>query len=402
MSKQNGQAASVPHGYKMTEVGVVPEEWGVANLGDLASVRSGGTPSTAQGEFWNGPLPWCTPTDITRLQGKRHIRRTERTISESGLAASSAELIPTGSVVMTTRATIGACAINVVPMTTNQGFKNLIPGPDIDGEFLFYQMSAQEKGLVALCGGSTFLEISKAQVSRYRIPYPVSLPEQNAIATALSDTDDLITSLERLITKKRRIKQGTMQELLSGERRLEGFEGEWERRRLGEVAHVKTGSKNTEDRVHDGHYPFFGRSEVVERINSYSHDCEAILVPGEGRIGEIFHYICGKFDVHQRVYAITEFDESVDGRFVHYFMKSNFGHHAMELTVKATVDSLRLPTFLDFEMTLPNSRAEQKAIAHILTTLDTELTTLETKLMKLRRLKEGMMGELLGGRVRLV
>ena len=106
---------------------------------------------------------------------------------------------------------------------------------------------------------------------------------------------------------------------------------------LGDVANIKTGSSNNEDKVEDGQYPFFVRSEVVERINTYSHDCEAILVPGEGRIGSIFHYICGRFDVHQRVYAITQFKADISAKFVHLYMSKNFGAWAMQNTVKATV-----------------------------------------------------------------
>lgn len=226
--------------------------------------------------------------------------------------------------------------------------------------------------------------------------------EQEAIAEALSDADALIESLEQLIAKKRQIKQGTMQALLTGKQRLPGFVGEWEAKLLGEIAHIKTGSRNNQDKISDGLYPFFVRSDVVERINSFSHDCEAILVPGEGRVGEIFHYINGRFDVHQRVYAITQFVAGVSGRYIHLHMAANFGTHAMENSVKATVDSLRLPTFQGFEVKLPPTMEEQTAIATILSDMDTELAELETRLAKTRQLKQGMMQELLTGRIRLV
>ncbi len=218
----------------------------------------------------------------------------------------------------------------------------------------------------------------------------------------MSDADALIESLEQLIAKKRQIEQGTMQALLTGKQRLPGFSGTWETRRLGEIAHIKTGNRNNEDKIEDGIYPFFVRSETVERINSFSHECEAILVPGEGKIGEIFHYVKGRFDVHQRVYAITQFSKNVSGRYVHLYMTLHFGAHAMENSVKATVDSLRLPTFQEFKVKLPPTREEQHAIATILTDMDTELAELETRLTKTRQLKQGMMQELLTGRIRLV
>jgi type I restriction enzyme S subunit len=227
-------------------------------------------------------------------------------------------------------------------------------------------------------------------------------PEQRAIATALSDVDALLVGLERLIAKKRDLKQATMQQLLTGQTRLPGFHGEWVVKRLGDIAHIKTGSRNNEDKVEDGQYPFFVRSALIERINSYSHDCEAILVPGEGRIGDIFHYINGRFDVHQRVYAITKFRPDVSGRFIHFYLSKNFGAWAMQNTVKATVDSLRLPTFLTFEMLLPPTKAEQTGIAEVLTEMDAELAGLEQRREKTRALKQAMMQELLTGRTRLL
>lgn len=226
--------------------------------------------------------------------------------------------------------------------------------------------------------------------------------ERDAIAEALSDVDALLGALDRLIAKKRDIKQATIQQLLTGQTRLPGFSGEWEVKRLGEIAHIKTGSRNNEDKVEDGEYPFYVRSDVVERINSYSYDCEAILVPGEGRIGSIFHYIQGRFDVHQRVYAVTQFGPGVSGKFVHLYMAMNFGAWAMQNTVKATVDSLRLPTFQTFEMRMPPTKDEQTAIAAVLSDMEAELEALEQRRAKTAALKQGMMQELLTGRTRLV
>ena len=250
-------------------------------------------------------------------------------------------------------------------------------------------------------------KLALTRLRKFDIPLPPTQNEQRAIATALSDADALLSSLEQLIAKKQAIKQGAMQALLTtpgqpGHKRLPGFKGEWEVKRLGEVADIKTGSKNNNDKVEGGLYPFFVRSDDVERINSFSHECEAILVPGEGRIGDIFHYINGRFDVHQRVYAITQFYSGTSARFIHFYLKMFFGGWAMQQTVKATVDSLRLPTFLTFEMVVPPSVAEQTAIATILTDLDAELAALEQQLAKLRLVKQGMMQELLTGRKRLV
>lgn len=248
--------------------------------------------------------------------------------------------------------------------------------------------------------GSGVPTLNRNDVHSFEVLVP-SCSEQKSIAEALSDTDNLILSLEKLIDKKKKIKQGAMQQLLTGKKRLPGFSAEWEVKKLGEVADIRTGKRNNQDKVSDGLYPFFVRSQDVERINTYSYDGEAVLVPGEGGIGNIFHYINGKFEVHQRVYKISDF-LNVSGKYVYYYMKQSFGAHAMKNTVKATVDSLRLPTFQEFELKIPNNFEEQKAIAQVLSDMDLEIKALEEKLEKYKTIKQGMMQELLTGRIRLI
>lgn len=237
-------------------------------------------------------------------------------------------------------------------------------------------------------------------ILKYGIPIP-PLSEQRRIASALMKVDALISNLDKLIQKKQAIKKGAMQELLTGKKRLPGFKGEWKVIRLGDVADIKTGSSNVQDADPSGSYPFFIRSEHVEKSNKYIFDSEAILIPGEGRIGEIFHYINGKFDCHQRVYAVSNF-RWVNAVFVLFYMKYKFKEHALSQTAKATVDSLRLPTIKSFEMYIPTDISEQRAIAHVLSTMDSDISALETKRDKYRQIKQGMMRDLLTGRIRLV
>ena len=195
-------------------------EWEVKRLEELAEIRSGGTPSTGEPSFWDGDIPWCTPTDITALNGHKYLHETSRLITPLGLNASSAEMIPAQSVVMTSRATIGECAINAVPLSTNQGFKNFIPFAKTDVDFLYYLLGTQKQGLIALCGGSTFLEIGKTQLAAYEVRLPSTKAEQTAIATVLSEMDAELSVLESRRDKTRNIKQAMMQELLTGKTRL--------------------------------------------------------------------------------------------------------------------------------------------------------------------------------------
>jgi len=254
--------------------------------------------------------------------------------------------------------------------------------------------------LIARGQGAVRANVGQRDLAQVEVQLPGER-EQLAISVALSDADALIESLEQLLAKKRQLKQGAMQELLTGKKRLPGFAGPWTERRLGELARVKTGSLNNQDKSDDGEYPFFVRSASVERIDTFTHEGEAILIPGEGGIGSIFHYVNGRFAVHQRVYAINEFAADVSGRFVYEYLRMHFGRHAMENSVKATVDSLRLPTFTSFSLLVPPTLDEQAAVVEVLSTLDTELEALEARLAKARALKQGMAQALLTGRIRL-
>lgn len=195
-------------------------EWAVKRLDAVAEIRSGGTPSASQSEFWEGDILWCTPTDITALNGFKYLTQTARMITTQGLKASSAELIPAHSVVMTSRATIGECAINAAPVSTNQGFKNFVPFETTDGEFLYYLLQTKKQAFISLCSGSTFLEIGKTQLMAFEIELPKEKPEQTAIATLLSDMDTEIAALETRLAKTRALKQGMMHNLLTGRIRL--------------------------------------------------------------------------------------------------------------------------------------------------------------------------------------
>ncbi len=162
----------------------------------------------------------------------------------------------------------------------------------------------------------------------------------------------------------------------------------WEQRKLGNLTQIKTGSSDLQDSVEDGQYPFFVRSENIERSNRYIFDGEAILIPGEGRLGDIYHYINGKFDFHQRVYKISGFEDSnTDGKYILYYMQKNFKQHAMRFTVKATVDSLRLPMLTDFDVVVPKIE-EQRKISNLFANLDSLITLHQRELVKLKGIKD--------------
>lgn len=205
--------------FKETEVGSIPEEWDVVRIKDVADIISGGTPSTVESKYWNnGTIFWATPTDIT--SNGKYISKTANYITESGLKNSSANLLPVGSVLMTSRATIGERCINKVPMCTNQGFKSFICRDNLHNEFMYYLIDMIKYELISLAGGSTFLEVSKSSVEAYKIILPC-LEEQKQIASILSSIDEKIDQYESKKEKLQELKKGLMQKLLTGKVRVQ-------------------------------------------------------------------------------------------------------------------------------------------------------------------------------------
>lgn len=177
---------------------------------------------------------------------------------------------------------------------------------------------------------------------------------------------------------------------------------DWSVTLIGEIAEVTTGSKNTQDKVPDGEFPFFVRSQTVERINSYSFDGEAVLTAGDGvGTGKVFHYINGKFDVHQRVYRISNFQAAIDGYFFYLYFSSHFYDRIMSMTAKSSVDSVRMEMITKMAIPLPPSITEQRAIATALSDVDALIAGLERLIAKKRDIKQAAMQQLLTGQTRL-
>ena len=176
---------------------------------------------------------------------------------------------------------------------------------------------------------------------------------------------------------------------------------EWNVERIDQNTSIKTGSKNTQDRQEDGDYPFFVRSQEVERINSYSYDGEAVLTAGDGvGTGKVFHYIQGRFDIHQRVYRITDFSDRLNGRYFFYQFSAGFYDRIMSMTAKSSVDSVRLEMIAGMKIPMPPP-TEQRAIAEALSDVDELIGSLEKLIAKKRAIKQAAMQELLTGKTRL-
>jgi type I restriction enzyme S subunit len=192
----------------------LPEDWPRRELGQICTqIVSGGTPSRSNSACWGGSIPWVTPGELTNLRTK-YLSSTDERITDLGLASSGATLVPSDSLLVTTRATLGSVALAAMPLATNQGFKTAMFGPDVDASFGYHLFHRLKPELTRRSSGTTFLEISGSQFKQIVVPVPPS-PEQRRIAEILDTVDEAIRSTETLIAKLEQMKQGLLHDLLT-------------------------------------------------------------------------------------------------------------------------------------------------------------------------------------------
>lgn len=208
------------HTYKESELGLIPDEWEVKKIENIADIFGGGTPDRSNNDFWeNGTIFWATPTDITAIDNSNYIEDTKEKISEKGLSGSSAKLLPIGSILLTSRATIGERKISKIPICTNQGFTSLVPKGD-NGIFIYYLLDKYIAYMYSRAYGTTFPEISRTQVKNMPIALPKDENEQKQIAKILTTQDKKIETEETNLAKLKELKKGLMSDLLSGKVRV--------------------------------------------------------------------------------------------------------------------------------------------------------------------------------------
>ena len=270
----------------------------------------------------------------------------------------------------------------------------------ISDNFLAVILSASkcQRNLINRASGGTAKGVSQKTLSEISLDIPQSLSEQDKVSELIKKLSKIITLHQRKLEKLKLAKKALLQKLFPKngiqfpEIRFKGFTDAWEQRKLGDVANIKTGSRNQQDSVINGKYPFFIRSEKVEKLDTYDFDTEAILVPGDGRIGEIFHYYNGKFALHQRVYKVDDF-KGVDAFYLLYLFQCKFKEHALRLNAQGTVPSLRLPMFTEWNIDMPFLQ-EQIRIGRLLNKIELMITLHQRKLDRLISIKKGLLQQL--------
>ncbi|MCQ2700431.1 restriction endonuclease subunit S [Helicobacter pylori] len=391
-----------------------PSNWQRVRLGDIAEIIGGGTPSTQITSFWNGSINWFTPTEIGIT---KYVYKSQRTITPLGLKKSSAKLLPIGTILLTSRASIGDCAILKVAATTNQGFQSLIPLEKINNEFLYYLMLTLKNKLLKLASGSTFLEVSPNKIKNLLIPLP-PLNEQIAIANILSDVDRYLYSLDALILKKESVKKALSFELLSQRKRLKGFNQNWQRVRLGTYKY-RRGSfpqpYGNPQWYSDNGMPFVQVYDVGEnfklnqktkqKISKIAQPMSvfvpknSVIITLQGTIGRValtqYDCYCDR--------TILIFDNNTLNDVNKYFFVLSLFTKFEEEKRKADgsiIKTITKQTLKDFEILLPPLN-EQIAIANILSDLDSEIKSLKNKKRQFENIKKALNHDLMSAKIRV-
>ena len=384
-------------------------EWSNRSLSDLAVVTMGQSPSSI---FYNS-----SGEGLPLIQGNADIE--DRKTIERIWTTQGNKRCDLGDLILTVRAPVGAVAVASKNACIGRGVCGLKPFGD--SSFLFHALVHAEDRWQSLEQGSTFTAANSDQVGKFRIFVPDDENEQRAIAEVLSDVDGLINALDALIAKKRAIKQATMQQLLTGKTRLPGFSGEWETKRLGDVASFFKGSSlfTKADMSLDGKRRCIHYGEL---FTTYG-ECISEVLHGTDRDESFFlsasnDVLMPASDVTPNGLAtascISESDiilggdilvirvppEILNGVFLAYVIKIN-RNQVMQLVTGTTVYHLYGHDMANFEFDLP-SVEEQNAIVHVLSDMDAEIAALEHRRDKTIAIKQGMMQQLLTGKVRLL
>ncbi|WP_260272269.1 restriction endonuclease subunit S [Lactobacillus delbrueckii] len=361
--------------------------WEQCKLGDVTSSYSGGTPTAGTSNYYGGAIPFIRSGEISKDS-------TELTITEEGLNNSAAKLVKRGDILYALYgATSGEVSISRLDGAINQAILAIKPCIGYDSYLLMSLLKNEKKKIRKkfLQGGQG--NLSARIVKNIKLDIP-SINEQTKIGCLLLQLDRTITLHEEKKHQLERLKSALLQKMFADKSgyppvRFEGFSNEWGHCKLRDVADITTGSRNHQDSVTDGKYPFFVRSDKVERLNEYDFDTKAILVPGDGRIGEIFHYYNGKFALHQRVYKVDNFN-GINELFLLGLFKYSFKEHALRLNAQGTVPSLRLPMFTNWSISVPMI-TEQERIGVFFQKLERTISLYDHKLELLKKVKRSML-----------
>ena len=420
-------------------------KWKETSLNKIGNVVSGGTPSTSISEFWDGDILFVTPNDLSKSVTP-FIEDTQRKISIYGLANSSANILPIGSVVISSRAPIGYVAVGKKEFTTNQGCKSIIPNHNFDSLYLYYCFIFYVERIKKLGAGSTFAEISKGDLESVKFPHPESLPEQRKIAQILSTTDSVIEKTQAAIAKYKAIKQGMLHDLftrgidvttgklrpkqqdapeLYKESSLGWIPKEWDVKRLEDSEiEILDGDRGVnypkENDFSDSGFCLFlsatnvskngfkfGTKQFIskekdELLGTGKLKREDVIVTTRGTVGNVVYYgndiPYNDIRINSGMIILRNGGKKIKNDFFFHYVKD----YLFEIIFQKSLSGSAQPQLpikdLKKFFIIYTDENEQMLISHILNSLNKKITTEQTYLQKLQMLKAGLMNDLLSGK----
>lgn len=364
-------------------------QWEKTLLSDIAQIVGGGTPPTENEECWDGNINWFTPSEIK----DKYIFSSEKKITKLGLQKSSAKILPIGSILFTSRASIGHKSITKEECCTNQGFQSFVVKETIDRDFIYYSISHNEKKFHRLAQGSTFKEVYKKDISKiiFFIPH---LHEQQKIATFLS----LVDKKTELLCKKHKLlekyKKGLMQKIFSQEVRFKQNDGndfpEWDRFELGSISDLYQPKTISKQNLTNEGFDVYGANGIIGKYSMYNHEEAQIAITCRGAT-------CGKVNFTNPKSWITgnamvvnvESSKNVIKLFLYQLLKKTNFTYLITGGAQPQITGIIKKHKID----LPSLK-EQEKIALFLTSVDKKIDLVKKQIEKTQTFKKGLLQQM--------
>lgn len=404
----------------------IPDDWSVITLGNYAQIFRGGSPRPIQAFLTTSDqgVNWIKIGDVS--EEDKFIKSTEEKIVPEGVSYS--RMVFRGDLILSNSMSYGRPYIMNIEGCIHDGWLVIQKYDRVfDRDYLYYALSSglTMKQYVAMAAGSSVQNLNKKKVSKVVLPCP-KISEQKSIAEVLSDIDTLIIDLKKLIRKKKDIRQGTMQMLVTGKKRLDGFSGDWVKINLAKNSMLKARigwqGLTTDEYLDEGYsYLITGTDFKDGRINwngchyvnydRYVQDPNIqvsngdLLLTKDGTIGKVAYILDlnRPATLNSGIFVVKPITDAYTAHFMFYVLESSvFKDFLQQLSAGSTINHLYQKDLVKFDLYVPPTTEEQEAITGILFDMDLDIYKLEEKLSKYQKIKQGMMEELLTGKVRLV
>lgn len=321
--------------------------WEYKLLGEVSEIVGGSTPKTSIDSYWGGEYPWVTPAE---LNGAKYIDKTERTITDEALAHTNLQLLPVGTVLLSSRAPIGKLAITKTPMYCNQGFKNIIPGDSLYNEFAYWYLTYKKDYIISLGRGATFKEISKSITEKIPIPIP-PIEEQTAICSLLDKLSLVIEKKKQQVKELDNLAQSIFYDMFGDP--VENEKG-WEVKKWADCITIYNGKNQKKVEAPNGKYPICGSGGIMGYATDFITPAHSVIVGRKGNISNPIYMPVSFWNV-DTAFGLHPCN-GLDSRYLYFYCRL-FDFERLNKAV--TIPSLTKADLLNISMAIPPLSLQQ-------------------------------------------